>query len=66
MNQATFAEFIEDHIGELAAPHEDEISFWQEKLGGIRVERSGGFVVVPVSVARTSMHAALLGELAHA
>ena len=32
----------------------------------IRVERAGGFVVVPVSVARTSMQAALLGELAHA
>jgi uncharacterized protein YfdQ (DUF2303 family) len=34
MNQQTFAEFIEDHIAELAAPHEEEISYWQEKLGG--------------------------------
>lgn len=34
MDQAAFAEFIEDHIGELASPHEDEISFWEEKLGG--------------------------------
>lgn len=34
MNQQAFAEFIEDHISELAAPHEDEISYWQEKLGG--------------------------------
>ncbi len=34
MNQQAFAEFIEDHIGELAAPHEEEVSYWQEKLGG--------------------------------
>ncbi|WP_242220014.1 DUF2303 family protein [Shinella zoogloeoides] len=34
MNQAAFAEFIEDHISELAAPHEEEVSYWEEKLGG--------------------------------
>ena len=34
MNQAAFAEFIEDHISELASPHEDEVSYWEEKLGG--------------------------------
>lgn len=34
LNQQAFAEFIEDHIGELAAPHEDEVTFWQDKLGG--------------------------------
>ncbi|UIK04876.1 DUF2303 family protein [Neorhizobium galegae] len=34
MNQVDFAEFIEDRIGELAAPHEDEITFWEAKLGG--------------------------------
>lgn len=34
MNQGTFAEFIEDHISELASPHEDEVSYWEEKLGG--------------------------------
>lgn len=34
MDQAAFAEFMEDHIGELAAPHEDEVSYWEEKLGG--------------------------------
>lgn len=34
MNQQAFAEFIEDHIGELASPHEEEIPYWQEKLGG--------------------------------
>ena len=34
MNQQVFAEFIEDHISELAAPHEDEVSYWEEKLGG--------------------------------
>lgn len=34
MNQQAFAEFIEDHISELASPHEDEVSYWEEKLGG--------------------------------
>ncbi|MCC2608360.1 DUF2303 family protein [Neorhizobium petrolearium] len=34
MNQVEFAEFIEDRIGELAAPHEDEITYWEGKLGG--------------------------------
>lgn len=34
MDQQKFAEFIEDHISELAAPHEDEVSHWEEKLGG--------------------------------
>lgn len=34
MDQATFAEFIEDRIGEIAAPHEDEETYWPQKLGG--------------------------------
>ncbi|TCR01091.1 DUF2303 family protein [Neorhizobium sp. JUb45] len=34
LNQQAFAEFIEDHIGELASPHEEEVTFWQDKLGG--------------------------------
>lgn len=34
MGQAEFAEFIEDRIAELAAPHEEEAKDWQEKLGG--------------------------------
>lgn len=34
MSQQQFAEFIEDHIGELAAPHEEEIPYWDERLGG--------------------------------
>lgn len=34
LNQGQFAEFIEDHRADLAAPHEDEITYWQEMLGG--------------------------------
>jgi uncharacterized protein YfdQ (DUF2303 family) len=34
MTQSEFAEFIEDRIAELAAPHEEEAAHWQEKLGG--------------------------------
>ena len=34
LNQAQFAEFIEDHRADLTSPHEDEISYWQEMLGG--------------------------------
>lgn len=34
MKQQEFAEFIEDHIPELAAPHEDEITYWENQLGG--------------------------------
>ena len=34
MKQAEFAEFFEDRIAELATPHEEEVSDWQEKLGG--------------------------------
>lgn len=34
MDQGTFAEFIEDHRAELAAPHEEEITHWEETLGG--------------------------------
>lgn len=34
LDQTAFAEFIEDHRAELAAPHEDEITYWEETLGG--------------------------------
>jgi hypothetical protein len=34
MDQQEFAEFIEDHIPDLATPHEDEVKFWQATLGG--------------------------------
>lgn len=34
MSQQDFAEFIEDNIGDLTTPHEDEITYWQNKLGG--------------------------------
>ena len=34
LNQGQFAEFIEDHRADLAAPHEDEIAYWQDMLGG--------------------------------
>ncbi|PWE57638.1 hypothetical protein DEM27_00020 [Metarhizobium album] len=34
LDQAQFAEFIEDHRAELAAPHEEEVTHWEELLGG--------------------------------
>ena len=34
MSQADFAEFIEDHRGDLAAPHEEEVKHWEQMLGG--------------------------------
>lgn len=34
MSQSEFAEFIEDRIAELAAPHDEEAAHWQDKLGG--------------------------------
>ncbi|MCA1868928.1 DUF2303 family protein [Agrobacterium genomosp. 3] len=34
MDQGEFAEFIEDHIPDLATPHEEEATHWQQTLGG--------------------------------
>lgn len=34
MKQGEFAEFIEDHIAELATPHEEEITHWEALIGG--------------------------------
>nr|WP_250811622.1 DUF2303 family protein [Neorhizobium tomejilense] len=34
LNQTQFAEFIEDHRADLASPHDDEVTYWQELLGG--------------------------------
>lgn len=34
MTQQDFAFFIEDRIPELAAPHEEEITYWEATLGG--------------------------------
>ncbi len=34
INQTQFAEFIEDHRADLTSPHEDEVTYWQEMLGG--------------------------------
>ena len=34
MKQAEFAEWLEDHITEIATPHEDESTYWNGLLGG--------------------------------